>query len=252
MTFEPPQPGNPHQFVVNQHVLPRASIQRFVNRSGCVECQRIGVDRSFPANPSNPIFCVQRVWNQRAEKTFGGPIELSFQAFADQLLQSNSVEVIDQDVVNAFLSLSLVRQWAASVSEKAEAILGIVGVEGEKLSEAELEILEASGALVVRHDRTMSSRDLNGIRMASLYDRCLIALREDPALWRVVRAEDGEFLVPDTFATRAAVPLSPTAVLLKEETDSLLSPDEVAAFNRSAIDGATKYYFARNLDRCPR
>ena len=74
------------------------------------------------------------------------------------------------------------------------------------------------------------------------------------AQWQVMRATEGEFIVPDNFYSLWAVPLSPTVCLLANcgEVDELLDRESLAAINRAAVETSVECYFARDLSQCPR
>ena len=110
---------------------------------------------------------------------------------------------------------------------------------------------EPTGIGYIRPDLTISSRSL--VAPAIRLNLSEAAKRMDGENWQILRALEGEFVVPDNFIKWLIVPLSPTVCLCAhpEVTQSRLYADGVAIINRLAIESSIDYYFARNLDECP-
>ena len=95
--FERTQKGNPHELTVQQHVLPRKTIARFCGADGRVKVRLLTRGLDLPLTPVDPLFCVQRAWDQRGESLVGGSIENPFQAIADCLVDG-SLERLDSEM----------------------------------------------------------------------------------------------------------------------------------------------------------
>ena len=259
LTFEAPQKTNPHNLTVNQHTLPRASIARFANEKGAVQVLRKATGKRFHAKPADQIFCAQRVWNQQAEGGFMKDIEDDFQAFASAVLDDPTFRLGPQQfaLINEFYCLWKIRaQWKkterladpsiTSVSSAFE----VIGLR-RNYTQDEQEQLEAAGIGYIRPDLTISSRSM--VTPAIRLNLSEAVRRMDGESWKILRAMEGEFVVPDNFSKWRIVPLSPTACLCAhpEVTQSRLPPDGVAIINRLAIESSIDYYFARDLDECP-
>jgi hypothetical protein len=66
-----------------------------------------------------------------------------------------------------------------------------------------------------------------------------------------LKSSGAEFLVPDNFSAYSVLPLSPTIALVEGHTDQQIGFKQVADINGQAIHGSRRYYFARDITRCP-
>jgi hypothetical protein len=78
-----------------------------------------------------------------------------------------------------------------------------------------------------------------------------VAHRWPGATWGILRSDGAEFLVPDNAINVAMIPVSPTICLVLAGDDRNINPMEVAQINRLFAEFSYRYYFARDLDRCP-
>lgn len=256
MTFEAPQKTNPHNLTVNQHTFPRASIARFANEKGAVQVLRKATGKRFHAKPADQVFCAQRVWSQQAEGGFMKDIEDDFQAFASAALNDPALRLGPQHfaLINEFYCLWSIRaQWKKNERLAAPSISSAFEVIGllHSYTQDEQEQLEAAGIGYIRPDLTISSRSM--VAPAIRLNLSEAVRRMDGESWKILRAMEGEFVVPDNFFKWLIVPLSPTACLCAhpEVTQSRLPPDGVAIINRLAIESSIDYYFARDQNECP-
>lgn len=136
MKYEPTQPGNPHKFTLNQHVFPKASIERFAGEDGCVEIYSIPHRKVLRLKPNNPIFCAQRVWDQKTEAAVSRRIEDKFQALADAIERGTvtTIGIWEKRTVEQFFSL-----WRTRQKFRVEGLedVRLHGVEGESLTKAQ-------------------------------------------------------------------------------------------------------------------
>lgn len=104
MKFEPTQPGNPHRLTIDQHVFPKASIQRFTNPGGSVEIFVKKLNRVLKLKPNNSIFCARRVWDQKTEAGIGKHIEDRFQALACAIEKGTvtTIGVFEKRIIEEF------------------------------------------------------------------------------------------------------------------------------------------------------
>ena len=257
MTFEPPQKGNPHKLTMNQHTFPSASIDRFANEKGAVQVLRKASEKVFHARPADRIFCAQRVWDQQAEGGFMKDIEDAFQALVSVILDDPAFRLGRQHftVINEFYCLWNIRaQWKKN-ERLADPSIGsapeVIGLR-HHYTKDEQELLEAEGIGYIRPDLTISSRSLVAPSIRLNLSDAVRAMSGET--WQLLQAVEGEFVVPDNFFKWLFVPLSPTVCLCAhpELNPSRLHRDGVAVINRLAIEASIDYYFARDLDHCPK
>lgn len=69
--------------------------------------------------------------------------------------------------------------------------------------------------------------------------------------WGILKSTEAEFLVPDNFSAYSVLPLSPTIALVEGHADQQIGFQQVADINGQAVHGCHRYYFARDITRCP-
>jgi hypothetical protein len=69
--------------------------------------------------------------------------------------------------------------------------------------------------------------------------------------WGILRSSEAEFLVPDNFSSYSVLPLSPAIALVEGHADGEIDFRQVADINGMAVHGSRRYYFARDMSRCP-
>lgn len=262
MTFEATQKTNPRELTVNQHTFPRASIARFANEKGAVQVLRKATGKRFHLKPADQTFCAQRVWDQQAESGFMKDIEDGFQVLASAVLDDPAFRLGPQHytLINEFYCLWNIRAlWKKNERLADPSIISVSSVSSgfeviglrHNYTQDEQEQLEAAGIGYIRPDLTIPSRTL--VAPAIRLNLSEEVRRMAGERWKILRAMEGEFVVPDNFFKWLIVPLSPTVSLCAhpEVTQSRLYSDGVVIINRLAIESSIEYYFARSLDECP-
>ena len=247
MTRDRPQKGNPHRLTIKQHVLPTRSIERFAEVDGTVSVQIVSENKRLKLRPDNPLFCANWKWDQRAEGGYMRGIERQFQDLAERIVHGmNSISPREYPTVTNFFSL-----WHLRAKHRDEPFppQSISGVHNQNLTKNQEEILERKHCGFVRQDQTIPGQQILGLRIQMEIDWMENQL--EGAHWGVVKAMDGEFIVPDTFGGTAIVPLSPNLCLVAGYGDAELPRSEVAAVNRLAHSAAVNYCIARNFAACP-
>ena len=95
----------------------------------------------------------------------------------------------------------------------------------------------------------MPARQLNGLqleRRINDYARDVAA----SAKWGVIRAQSGEFIVPDV-PLHTIIPLSPRLALVAPAPDGIILEQNVAEINGVIRANAQHYFFARDFSSCP-
>jgi hypothetical protein len=161
---EKPQKTNPHKLVIDQHVLPLASIARFVDSKGRVSLHDKARGKVRPAKPDDPMFCAKRAWDQRAEVGYMKGIEDAFQALAAKIIDG-TVSTIDAEgdsIVNRFYALWYMRARLRTLDTQE---IQLNKVTGRNLTQDEEERLEKNGILFIREGGTVPVRQMNGIQI---------------------------------------------------------------------------------------
>ena len=246
MRHESPQPGNPHQLTIDQHVLPRRSIARFAE-SGMVEVTKLPFGSVRRLHPKHETFCATRVWDQKAETVGSHRIEENFQLVADAVIRGLRSFGGEQNA--AISEMFFLWRGRFEAMEESREDLVLNGITGEELSKDSQEFLERSGVTYLLPGGRLPRRFFNGIRLRRKIDRDLNAA--GPIQWGVIEATAGEFIVPDTTAHYLLMPISPTIFLGGGSANVQLAFEGVAETNSLLRSLAVGYYFARQLNACP-
>ena len=118
----------------------------------------------------------------------------------------------------------------------------------------EQEQLENEGISTIRGELKIAGRFLASPSIRLQVAQAAEAMGDSN--WNILRAMEGEFIVPDNTKRMPMFPLRPTACLWYGPTKpvaavELTSIGEVAWINEAAIEASTDYFFARELSPCP-
>jgi len=250
MKFEKPQKGNPHGLTVMQHTFPRASIARFTGGDGRVSVSYMSKNKQLRLAPSDQLFCAKRTWDQRAEQGFMKKIEDSFQALAEAIIDGRVKRIgfFEKTVVDDFFALWNIREHRKSKPISDQAIKGVVAL-GQELTKDQQESLEKNYYGFVRPDYTVPGRQMAGLNIQMNLD----AVRQQlvDSQWGILKAKEGEFIVPDNFSNARIVPVTPEMCLFSQSENGFISLTEVAKINRLAIASSREYFFARDFSKYP-
>jgi hypothetical protein len=249
MRYPKPQKGNPHKLTINQHIFPKACISRFAGENGTVHVRRKSGEQDLWLAPANSYFCARRLWDQKAEAVFMKAIEDRYQDVIGSIV-AGAVTTLDNAMNAAVTDLYLL--WTLRheryLNPLPDIKMNIVAPEREMSVDSQ-EILEANGYLFATPDNTIPSRFMTGLRFVFEMDR--ERQRMAGKRWGILKSSGAEFLVPDNFSAYSVLPLSPTIALVEGHTDQQIGFKQVADINGQAIHGSRRYYFARDITRCP-
>jgi hypothetical protein len=246
--YEKHQKGNPHGLIIGQHVLPRASIARFTGGDNRVEVYELQRSNSRRFGPKAEIFCAMRAWTNKEDSGFMKDIEDAFQELARNIISGTQSGMGDQDHVTVSRFYSLWKGRADYRHLDAQEIQGKM-VTGVARPKDEEEMLEKAGIMFVREGGTVLTRQING---AKLYQRVRRYAQHDLAgiQWGIIRAHEGEFLVPDV-PFHAIIPLTPTLCLVANAPSGTLTRQNLADINQAIQANSRDYYFGHDLAACP-
>ena len=242
-----PQRGNPHQLTVKQHFFPKKSIERFTDQSGVVQVYLIGEGKVKTLKADNPIFCAQRVWDQRSENTCKQEIEDPYQELADSIAEGpvkRCLRESEQQVVSKMYALWNIR-WHWSKQQIADQI--IKGVEGVavKYSVDHQELLEKNHITPIRSDASISKHHITGVQI----QRNLIAACKEleNTVWGIFKCRGGQLVVPDNCGKTLYLPVTPEICLTNFEGNRVATEQEFSAINERLKQNSETYYFANQL-----
>lgn len=242
-----PQKGNPYQLVVKQHIFPKRSIERYCGKSGGVDILMLRNQKRLPARPENNVFCVQRLWDERAEKGYGKKIEDEFQAVVERVLQGDHPDsVSDAQILTNFYCLWNIRHYWSKIQIDDKNLGGKPELQ---LTPDDQESLEKAHIVCPTSSGDIPSRILRGSRMQLNKDA---AVKEMSGIeWGVFSTSEGEFLVPDNFSEARIIPVNPGVCFAAGYKSRQIGVLSVSHINSLALASAEKYVFARDIAKCP-
>jgi hypothetical protein len=245
--YEKPQEKNRHLLTVRQHVFPSVSIARFAAADGRVWLQDLARSKARLAKPDDAIFCARRAWDQPAERGMK-KIEDAFQHVASQVIEGVLSEIGESEkgVVDRFYALWHMRARHRTLPSQDIKLDGVTG--GGGLTRDQEENLEINGYSFMR-DGKFVARQVNGIQLQMRSRRYANELQRETR-WGIIRAQSGEFVVPDVPA-RLIIPLTPHLCLISCGTTRTILQSNVAEINRIVRAESQEYFFARDFASCP-
>lgn len=126
----------------------------------------------------------------------------------------------------------------------------LAGVAPERVvSPDAMDQLEHYGVIVPDSAGFIAGRMLAGPTLQRMLDAHLHALGD--MRWGVVRAEEGEFVLPDTFGGNLVLPIAPTYCFVANNPDGVIGIEVVGQLNVLAQKCAKRFLVARHLAACP-
>lgn len=246
--FEKPDSSS---ITVNQHVFPKESIRRFCGRQdGKVDVYLRAHRKKVRTGPGDKTFCAQRVWDQKAESGPLSDIENRFQALAAGIVSGRvqTLQPWEQLVVSEMYALWRYRHvYRGGLPDLKLNLGGGEQSHLKELTKEREEVLELGHVMFFRPDGTFPVRQMIGVQLLAGVDTFMeYAVGKS---WGILRANTGEFLVPDTFASYNVLPVSPRVALALDHSDAVLDSDQVGAVNLCALEAFDQYCFARDLSK---
>jgi len=284
--------SNNHQITIKQHVIPASWIKRFIGKTGKVEVCRWdknGSAKRLCAGPRDSIFHsiavtnnagtrVKRTWNQWAEKGQFKTVEDKFGKIAAEIPQSGTISPDQRIWVMRAFAVWLARFSAQYEDRNPTTIPGICPVSSSLgYSQDEIEHLEALRFLTFRTDGTVSGVDTVSHVMHGHWQ--MLSDRLGIKNWGVLKAEEGEFVFPDSCWVRfpfrllaedpgavvklpefqtspldtflTILPITPKVLLMMNVCDQSIYKAEVSELNRHLLGCCRNFVFARSFAHCP-
>ena len=199
-------------------------------------------EKSFPAGDDWKEFGEHRRWDEGTEKGFV-PLETELQLLANRIGTGQSELSRDESqMVSAFMALIAQRSRSRGVSIPTESTFD--SSESSVISPNERDYLERQGIFM-----ECSAEQLDRAVHGAFQGIAVAQSTRTATQWCVVRAEEGQFLVSDTYERRA-VPISPNTYLIPGDEPQRWNRSQVEQFNRIVLDSADRYVFAKELSEC--
>lgn len=242
MSFEKPVKGNPHQFVINQHIHTAFSIGKFHDSDEKLDVYIKETNEKKRKHKRSSVFCAKRNWDQKAEVGLMADIEKSFH---DEINNIKPFDLRNHSAISECFILWMIRH-NFHISRMKYVVLN--GISGSGLTKEE-EVLESKGALFVRDGGLVPARFMTGIQVLMQLDQQHSGVKD--LKWGLLKANDGEFIVADCYKDLTFIPISPNLAFCAGYQDMEINRASVANANKQSIEKASEFYFARDLSKCP-
>lgn len=244
---EPPAQA-PRQITTRQHVYSRSGLRRFAGPSGRLHVVNMQTGTKGWYGPDSALFVVDRAWDQRSENRTMSGIERQFGIVAKRILHGGPVlDASAHAAISKMYSLWRIRHHRACNPLPDTPLNGVLP--GKGTADAAMDQLEHYGIVTMTPDGKVPGRMMAGPLIQLALDRQAAAMAGKR--WGIVRAAEGEFVLPDTFGDYMVMPLSPTCCLVADQDDGVAPVEGVAHANAVAKANATAYLAARDLAACP-
>jgi len=199
-------------------------------------------------HPKDEVFCALRGWDHRTEHGLMERIEREFQRIAEEIIAGKvALDVVENHVVTRFWYLWRER-FMLKHSPQPTLRSPAIGPDAQSLTQEQQENLEGNHYVYIV-DGALPGPQAAGLRLMLKLGPWLS--RQQPMSWNVLRSEDLEFLVPDTFGDYAFVPIAPNCCLASDvPSDPRLDRSKVRQINALALEQSKEYVFARELRAC--
>ncbi len=239
-TYEKPSKGNPHRISIRQHILSKKVIENFCDSTGSVEVKTLFNGKVYRAKPDNPIFCANRVWDQRAENGWMKSIEDNFHNLLNFPLKiSNN---FDQKLISQYFALWSVRSHYNKEPMQDAQLNGILP---DSLTSDKQEIIESKHANFVDNNGKVESRFVVSFSAQRDYDIIMQSLRE--IKWKLLVSRSKPFVVPKHCSSILLLPISPCFLFAGNLNSGYVNANDVLQINRTIISEERELIFSSEL-----
>ncbi|HDZ8896419.1 TPA: hypothetical protein RUX41_002776 [Aeromonas dhakensis] len=243
MAFEKPADGNPHQFVIKQHFHTAHSIAKFHDVDCKLDVFMKGSGKKDRLHSRSSLFCAKRNWDEKSEKGIMEKIEKLYHQEIDDI---KPFELRNHSAISEYFMLWKIR-YDFHISRMEDIVLN--GISGSGLTKEQEEILESKGYSFVRDGGVVPARFITGIQVIRQLDMNRPRIKD--IKWGLLEANEGEFIVADSYNDLTFMPISPTLAFCAGYQDMKIDKVSVANANKQSIEKSRNFYFAKDLSRCP-
>lgn len=239
--------AKPKQITTLQHVYPRSGLRRFAGQNGKLQVLDLRTKDVRHLGPNADPFVVNRAWDQRSEHgKIVASIEREFGILASHILgdRLRPMDTKAFETISRMYSLWRIRHHRAS-NPLPDTYVG----KPERVASTEtMDQGEHYGLISITANWSIPGRMMAGPLIQLALDRQEEALAGKR--WGIIRAKEGEFVLPDSFGEFMIMPLSPTCCLVADEDDGSVDEEGVSQINGFAKASATTFLAARDLLNC--
>lgn len=224
-----------------QHFHAAFAIRKFNNNSKLVEVKNIATGEIDAFSSRAKVFSTKRTWDERAEHGYMADIENKFLAQLDDIKPFDKRN--HQDISRYFILWGLRHDY--HVLPKTDVFL--FKISSNSLSPQQQVDIEKKHGSYIDNNGFVPSRFNNSIKIQAMIDFYMQQM--EGFKWGLLESVDGEFLVADSYKTKAFMPIGPKKAFAVGVEDENI--DNIAEFNIFSMSEATNFTFARDFTQCP-
>jgi hypothetical protein len=256
--FEKTQTSNPHKLTINQHIIPRASIERFCNHNNQIELKNLSSRKKVQSftNASDEIFIVKRLWSQKTEDTIMKSIEDKFQGLVDKIIKENLLTFSkkENEIILDMYSLWEFRTHYVEEFISSYTNTPLYEMTPSNITKDEEEILESKGVCYVSQDNALSARFILEFEANRFID--MKYLYRENIKWGLLKSEEeARFIMPSNPIKNnnskdketIIFPITPNLCLIPMPYFEIVESSEVNELNQIMMKNSKLFYFGRKL-----
>ena len=180
----------------------------------------------------NQLFCVERLWDQRAEAGYMKKIEDEFQALVNELEAGRS-EGLSSDEHKCVTRFWGLWHWRNHFIDSPLEDTQLNGIAGESLTLDKKEILESNWYAFAVGEGKLPARVMTGLQIQLAIDRYEMA--NGGKRWGVLRSPVLPLIIGDRPGNLMSIPASPRVLLAADNPDGELTQFEAFRANQAAL-----------------
>ncbi|MBR0560504.1 hypothetical protein [Neokomagataea anthophila] len=241
--------GNPFQITRNQHLLPKKILDRISGNRKLLDVVSLRHKIKTHVSTDNPLFCVNRCWDENCETKISKPIEDDFQRLCDKI-ESNtemSFSKDQNDICNRLYNLWYLR-GNFSKNPLNDIYLSKIKTFStiEQMKKDELE----KNNIIYGENGKIDSRFIHGLiinhELKTLMDKSY-------KYWYIWVFEEGDYIF-SIIPLFQAIPVTRNIVLMPIPQNKSRNENRTTkSFNRQIIEKSYKYsdiFASYNIDNC--
>jgi hypothetical protein len=251
------QKKNPNELTKRPHNFPRKSIARFADSDGKVKVNWNADQNPFRTKPNNPIFTLDRLWDQRTEELSNVKFERPFQVMADDLVSRDAKTLSTSETMVAARMFALwrYRSWCSKNPPYDQHLSGLkvpsASAAGWKQDEGEQ--LEKHGFILTQQGTT---QDEEGY-VSPVVPGCMtvwpklknyvemFAAEHVNRKWGMLVDSFTNIIIPDICPSIGLLPLDPNRCIEIDANDQTLTELESQNLRKILVENSDQYWISK-------
>lgn len=251
------QKKNPNELTKRPHNFPRKNIARFADSDGKVQVNWNDGQKPFRTKPNNPIFTLDRLWDQRTEELSNVKFERPFQVMADDLVSRDATTLSTSETIVAAKMFALwrYRSWCSKnpSTDQHLSCLKVPSAPATGWTQDEGEQLEKKGAIITLHETTQDEEGYVSSFVPghmTVWPKlnafvCRFASEHVNRKWGMLVSQYDEIVIPDICLSIGLLPLNPSRCIEIDAKDQTLTELESQNLRKILEENSDKYWISK-------